>query len=56
MASITVYTGDRDKCIYISQEHQIDDDAIVYIYPDQLDLLIEWLQEAKRSLQNGETS
>lgn len=57
MLDIKVYTSDvKDKLIYISQTHLMDDDAIIAISQDQINFLIQWLEEAKRSLQNGETS
>ena len=55
MTAVKVWTKD-DGVIYIEQEIPQDDNAIIGIYPDQVELLIQWLNEAKESIKNGKTT
>jgi hypothetical protein len=55
MTDVKVWTRD-DGLIYIEQEIPQDDNTIVGIYPEQIDLLIQWLQEARESIKNGKTN
>ena len=47
MTEVTVYDSDTGL-ICISQPVMCEDDAVILLHPSQIDLLIEWLKEAKK--------
>lgn len=49
MQQIKVYVSD-ESYICISQDHFGGDDSVIVIHPEQIDLLIKWLKEAKDEL------
>jgi len=54
MFDIRVFTEKESDCIYIEQSSngvQRNDDQIA-VHPDQVDILIKWLQKAKDELMN----
>lgn len=54
MFDICVYVGKEGDYIYIEQSSngvQRNDDQIA-VHPDQVDILIKWLQKAKDELMN----
>jgi hypothetical protein len=51
MQQVRVYTSETGN-ICIQQSDFGSDDAIICIHPDQADLLIKWIKEAKDELQN----
>jgi len=51
MWQVKVYAG-QEGHICISQPDFGSDDHIIFIHPEQTDLLIKWLQETKAELEN----
>ena len=52
MEQCKVYIDDEKKLIYIEQERFQDDNSIIYLHPEQISILIEWLKEAQGEFKN----
>jgi len=50
MQEVSVYT--LDSVVIIEQPVPFNDDAVIYLSPEQVDIVILWLKEAKEEL-NG---
>ena len=53
MRQIKVFINEKSY-ICISQYSALDEDALILLHPDQLELFIQWLREARDELQNKE--
>jgi len=51
MMEVQVETDDKNN-IRIIQPWMHEDDAVILITPEQVDTLIQWLQEAKKEIEN----
>lgn len=49
---VKVYTN--ENCIYIEQQWDFDSESTIILCPDQIDLLINWLTQAKNEFQMKE--
>ena len=59
MTDVQVSTNNpnNDGLIYIEQENPTGDyNHTIAVHPKQIDLLIQWLQEAREEIINGKTS
>ncbi len=51
MFDISVYSGKEDGCIYIEQSGGgFEDSNLIKIHPDQVDILIKWLEKERTKL------
>jgi len=48
-----VYIDDKSEFICIEQERYQDDNAIIFLRPEQINLIIEWLKEAQREIEDA---
>ena len=52
MQQIKVYVG-KDDNIWIEQSSYGNEDSIIIIHPDQVDLLVKWVSDIKKELQQN---
>lgn len=48
---INVSVSTQNEYIFITQKYNMGDEDTICLHPDQVDLLIKWLQEAKDTLE-----
>jgi hypothetical protein len=46
----TQLTDTHGNYVTITQPNQPDNEMSIYLYPEQIDIVIEWLREAKEEL------
>ena len=51
MYEVKVYISNSNN-IVISQPNETDDKSYIVINPDQVDIIVKWLQEAKLEIEN----
>lgn len=49
MSNVSVLTSNGN--IYISQSHNYMEEDTIILHPDQVELLIQWIKEAKEELE-----
>jgi|GEM_PF-4931467 hypothetical protein len=52
MTQVKVYISD-DNYICIEQDNFGNDDSIIAIHPEQVELLVKWLNEAKSNIKDS---
>ena len=53
---VETYPEKREIHIVDPDDHGCDTNSVVVVHVDQIDVLIQWLQEAKQEIQNAQTS
>jgi len=52
MFEIRISTTDKGG-ILITQPYPADDDSVILIMPDQVDIVVKWLEEAKAEIESN---